>query len=102
MQPVSKLRRSDFLPVGEEKEGEQLERGCSSFLWQAPYAYYGHGMFGENGNDSSSKEYDTDEDMAKIGSGMFNEDASSDEDGDHVLNPAHARIAADFADVDFS
>ena len=50
MQPVNKLGRSDFLPVGEEKEGEQLERGCSSFLWQAPYAYYGHGMFGESGN----------------------------------------------------
>ena len=61
---------------------------------------YGHGMFGENGNDSSGEsEYDADEDMTKIGSGMFNENVSSDEDGDRVLKPAN--IIAD-PDFDFS
>ena len=60
---------------------------------------YGHGMFGENGNDSSGEsEYDADEDMTKIGSGMFNENASSDEDS--VLKPANALIAD--PDFDFS
>ena len=62
---------------------------------------YGHGMFGENGNDSSGEsEYDADEHMTKLGSGMFNENGSSDEDGDRVLKPANALIAD--PDFDFS
>ena len=33
---------------------------------------YGHGMFGENGNDSSGEsEYDADEDMVKITAGLI-------------------------------
>ena len=95
-----KLRRSDFLPVGEDKESEQLDRGYYS-LNSSDSEYdgaenYGHGMYGEN--DSSSEEYNADE--AKIGSGMFNENASSDEDGDRVLKPANALIAD--PDFDFS
>ena len=89
--------------MGEDKEDEQLERGYHS-LNSSDSEYdgaeqYGHGMFGENGNDSSSKEYDTDEDMARIGSGMFNENASSDDDNS-VLKPANALIAD--PDFDFS
>ena len=57
---------------------------------------YGHGMFGENGNDSSGEsEYDADEDMTKIGSGMFNENNASGE-------AETERIATDIADADFS
>ena len=93
-----KLRRSDFLPVGEDRKDEQLERGYYS-LNSSDSEYdgaenYGHGMYGEN--DSSGE----DEDMTKIGSGMFNENVSSDEDGDRVLKPANALIAD--PDFDFS
>ena len=98
-----KLRRSDFLPVGEEQVDEQLERGYYS-LNSSDSEYdgaenYGHGMYGENENESSD-ESNADEDMTKIGSGMFNENVSSDEDGDRVLKPTTALIAD--PDFDFS
>ena len=97
-----KLRRSDFLPVGEDKVSEQLERGYYSLnSSDSEYdgaEHYGHGMFGEN-DSSGESEYDADG-MAEIGSGMFNENASSDEDGDSVLKPANALIVD--PDFDFS
>ena len=70
------LRRSDFLPVGEDKEDEQLERGYyslnSSDSEHDGAENYGNGIFGENGNDSSGEsEYDADEDMAKITAGLI-------------------------------
>ena len=96
-----KLRSSDFLPVGEEKDDEHLERGYDSLnSSDSEYNgehYYDQLRMGPDGSDSDS-EYEGDDGLEYRGQGSLN-DLIEREMEDEVYDAANAYIAADYPDV---
>ena len=96
-----KLRRSDFLPVGEEKEGEEVERGYDSMnSSDSEYngeRYYDQLRMEPDAGDSDS-EYESDDGLEYRGQGSLNDEIEKAlEEGEYDVENAYN--AADWPDV---
>ena len=96
-----KLRRSDFLPVGEEKEDEDVERGYES-MNSSDSEYNGERDYEQlrmqpQDGDSGS-EYDSDDEREYRGQCSFHDEIEKGvEEGEYDVENAHN--AADWPDL---